>query len=181
MGGSRCQIRTPIIGAAQLKLLEKLCRAVGVSGGESEVRKIVLDEIRSSVDEVKVDALGNVLATQKGRGAKRLRVMLDAHIDEVGFMLVADDGDGLYRFKTIGGIDPRNLVGKQVVVGKEHTPAVIGAKPIHHTTSDERKKPLAEDALRIDLGPEIQDQSWRARHLRTELPARRSIAYVEIT
>jgi tetrahedral aminopeptidase len=146
--------KTPTIGAAQFKLLEKLCRAVGVSGGENEVRKIVLDEIKSSVDEVKVDALGNVLATKKGRGAKRLRVMLDAHMDEVGFMLVAEDGEGLYRFKTIGGIDPRNLVGKQVVVGKENKPAVIGAKPIHHTTPDERKKPLPEDALRIDLGLE---------------------------
>ena len=146
--------KAPVIGAAQFRLLEKLCRAVGVSGGEGEVRKIVLDEIKSSVDEVKVDALGNILATKKGRGAKRLRVMLDAHMDEVGFMLVAEDGEGLYRFKIIGGVDPRNLVGKQVVVGKEHTPGVIGAKPIHHTTSDERKKPLAEDALRIDLGPE---------------------------
>ncbi len=97
---------------------------------------------------------GNVLATKKGRGVKRLRVMLDAHMDEVGFMLVADDGEGLYHFKIIGGIDPRNLVGKQVVVGKEHTAGVIGAKPIHHTTPDERKKPLPEDALRIDLGPE---------------------------
>jgi len=146
--------KTPTISAPQFKLLEKLCRAVGVSGGEGEVRKIVLDEIKSSVDEVKVDALGNVLATKKGRGAKRLRVMLDAHMDEVGFMLVADDGEGLYRFKIIGGIDPRNLAGKQVVVGKEHFPGVIGAKPIHHTTPEERKKPLAEDALRIDLGPE---------------------------
>ena len=146
--------KTPAIGAAQFKLLEKLCRAVGVSGGESEVRKIVLEEIKSSVDEVKVDALGNVLATKKGRGAKHLRVMLDAHMDEVGFILVADDSEGLYRFKIIGGIDPRSLVGKQVVVGKGHTPGVIGAKPIHHTTPDERKKPLAEEALRIDLGPE---------------------------
>jgi len=146
--------KTPAVGAAQFKLLEKLCNAVGVSGGESEVRKIVLDEIKSSVDEVKVDALGNVLATQKGRGAKRLRVMLDAHMDEVGFMLVADDSEGLYRFKIIGGIDPRNLVGKQVVVGKENRPGVIGAKPIHHTTPDERKKVLAEDSLRVDLGPE---------------------------
>ena len=162
--------KTPTIGAAQFKLLEKLCRAVGVSGGESEVRKIVLDEIKSSVDEVKVDALGNVLAVKKGRGAKRLRVMLDAHMDEVGFMLVAEDGEGLYRFKTIGGIDPRNLVGKQVVVGKENKPGVIGAKPIHHTTSDERKKPLPEDALRIDLGLRIENQSWRARHVCTKLP-----------
>ena len=146
--------KTAKIGAAQFKLLEQLCRAVGVSGGEGEVRKIVLDEIKSFVDEIKVDALGNVLATKKRRGAKHLRVMLDAHMDEVGFMLVAEDGDGLYRFKTIGGIDPRNLVGKQVTVGKENKPGVIGAKPIHHTTPDERKKLLPEDALRIDLGPE---------------------------
>lgn len=146
--------KTPQVGAAQFNLLEKFCNAVGVSGGEGEVRKIVLGEIKSSIDEVKVDALGNVLAAQKGRGSKRLRVMLDAHMDEVGFMLVADDGEGLYRFKIIGGIDPRNLVGKQVVVGKEHKPGVIGAKPIHLTTSEERKKPLAEDVLRIDLGPE---------------------------
>ncbi|MGA7192747.1 MAG: hypothetical protein WBW94_03885 [Anaerolineales bacterium] len=146
--------KTPTIGAAQFKLLEKLCSAVGVSGGESEVRKIILEEIKSSVDEVNVDALGNVLATKKGRGTKRLSVMLDAHMDEVGFMLVVDDGEGLYRFKIIGGIDLRNLVGKQVVVGKEHKPGVIGAKPIHLTTSDERKKSIPDDALRIDLGPE---------------------------
>lgn len=146
--------KTPLIGVTQFKLLEKLCNAVGVSGGESEVRKIVLDEIKSSVDEVKEDALGNVLAEKKGRAAKRLRVMLDAHMDEVGFMLVADDGEGLYRFKTIGGIDTRNLVGKQVVIGREHKPGVIGAKPIHQTTPDERKKPVPEDVLRIDLGPE---------------------------
>ena len=86
---------------------------------------------RPHADEIKVDALGNVLVTRKGRGARRLRVMLDAHMDEVGFMLVDEDGEGLYEFRTIGGIDPRNLAGKQVVVGKAHTPGVIGAKPIH--------------------------------------------------
>src|SRR5581483_8032949 len=131
---------TPAIGAAQFKLLERLCRAVAVSGDESEVRKIVLDEVKPHVDEVKVDALGNVLAAKHGRGAKRLRVMLDAHMDEVGFMLVAEDGEGLYQFKTIGGIDERSLPGKQVVIGKDHTLGVIGAKPIHLTTRDERKK-----------------------------------------
>ncbi|HUI90448.1 MAG TPA: hypothetical protein VLX61_17150 [Anaerolineales bacterium] len=146
--------RTPALGAAQFRLLEKLCNAVGVSGAEAEVRRVVLDEIKSYVDELEVDALGNLLATKTGGGAKRLRVMLDAHMDEVGFILVAEDGEGLYRFKIVGGIDPRNLAGKQVVVGKERKPGVIGAKPIHHTTPDERKKPLAEDALRIDLGPE---------------------------
>lgn len=145
--------KTPAIGAAQFKLLEKLCRAVSVSGDESEVRKIVLDEVKPHADEVKVDALGNVLVIKRGRGAKRLRVMLDAHMDEVGFMLVAEDGDGLYQFKVVGGIDERSLPGKQVVVGKDRTPGVIGAKPIHLTTRDERRKSLSADSLRIDLGP----------------------------
>ena len=101
----------PTIGTSQIKLLEKLCNAVSVSGDESEVRKIVLEEVKSHADEVKVDALGNVLVTKKGKGAKRVRVMLDAHMDEVGFMLVAEDGEGTYEFKTIGGIDSRNLAG----------------------------------------------------------------------
>ena len=78
--------------------------------------------------------------------------MLDAHMDEVGFMIVADDGEGLYRFETVGGIDVRHLVGKQVLVGRERTPAVIGAKPIHLMDAEERTKKVPLDALRIDLG-----------------------------
>src|SRR5215475_7514278 len=128
----------PTFGNAQLKLLEKLCNVIAVSGDEGEVRKIVLEEIKSCVDEVKVDALGNVLATKRGRGTKRTRVMLDAHMDEVGFMLVADDGEGIYRFETVGGINERHLVGKQVYVGKENTPGVIGGKPIHLMDTGER-------------------------------------------
>ncbi|MCL4531072.1 MAG: M42 family peptidase [Chloroflexi bacterium] len=142
----------PTIAHSQLKLLEKLCNAISVSGDESEVRKIVLEKVKRYADEVKVDALGSVLVTKKGKGAQRVRVMLDAHMDEVGFMLVAEDGEGIYEFKTIGGIDPRNLAGKQVVVGKDHTPGVIGAKPIHLTTSSERKKSISADLLRIDIG-----------------------------
>lgn len=75
----------PPFGNPQIKLLEKLCNAIAVSGDEGEVRKIVLEEVEPYADEVKVDALGNVLATRRGSGKKRVRVMLDAHIDEVGF------------------------------------------------------------------------------------------------
>src|SRR3970282_398305 len=99
----------PPFGNPQLKLLEKLCNAIGVSGDESEVRKIVLEEIESYADEVRVDALGSVLAIKRGRGAKRARVMVDAHMDEVGFFIVADDGEGIYRFETVGGMDARHL------------------------------------------------------------------------
>ena len=144
----------PSFGNPQLKLLEKLCNAIAISGDEGEVRKIVMDEIKPYADEVKVDALGNVLATRLGRtrSGKRMRVMLDAHMDEVGFMLVADDGEGIYHFETVGGIDERHLLGKQVLVGKDRAPGVIGGKPIHLMDSGERTRKVPVDGLRIDLG-----------------------------
>jgi endoglucanase len=144
----------PTFGSAQLKLLEKLCNVIAVSGDEAEVRKLVLQEVKPHADELKVDMMGNVLATKFGAGKNkhRLRVMLDAHMDEVGFMIVADDGEGLYRFETVGGIDVRHLVGKQVLVGKDYTPAVIGGKPIHLMNGEERTRKVPLDALRIDTG-----------------------------
>ena len=142
----------PAFGNQQLKLLERLCNVIAVSGDEGEVRKIVLEEIKPYADEVKVDALGNVLATKRGSGKKRTRVMLDAHMDEVGFMIVADDGEGIYRFENVGGIDVRHLVGKQVLVGKNRTRGVIGGKPIHLMSPDEKTKKVPLDSLRIDLG-----------------------------
>jgi endoglucanase len=142
------------IGQPQIKLLEKLCNAMSVSGDEGEVRRMVLEEIKPYADEVKVDALGSVLAHKKGAGKNPLRVLLDAHMDEVGFMIVNDDGDGFYQFEAVGGIDPRHLVGKQVIVGRDHIPGVIGAKPIHLTTSEQRQRTIEMDAMRIDLGSE---------------------------
>ena len=135
-----------------LKLLERLCNVVAVSGDEGEVRKIVLEEIKDHADDVRVDALGNVLATRQGRGTKRMRVMLDAHMDEVGLMIVADDGEGIYRFEIVGAIDTRHLIGKQFLVGKDRIPAVIGGKPIHLMDSGERTRRVSADALRLDLG-----------------------------
>jgi endoglucanase len=147
----------PEIGAGQIALLEKLSNAVAVSGDESEVRKIVLEEVRPFADEVKIDAMGSVLATvharQQDAGSPALKVMVDVHMDEVGFMLVEAGDEGLFRFETVGGIDARQLVGKPVWVGKDHVPGVIGAKPIHHTTPEERKNAIPLEALRIDLGP----------------------------
>ncbi|MFN8388218.1 MAG: hypothetical protein U0X92_17630 [Anaerolineales bacterium] len=88
------------------------------------MRKIVMEEIKDHADDVRVDALGSVLATKLGKGKRRVKVMLDAHMDEVSFMIVADDGEGIYRFETVGGMDARHLVGKQVYVGKERSPTV---------------------------------------------------------
>ena len=150
--------KVPEIGPSQIELLEKLCNATAVSGDEHEVRQIVLEAIKLVADDVKVDNLGNVLATRYGRGENRVRVMLAAHMDEIGFMIVKKHEDGLFEFDRIGGIDERQLPGKPVLVGREHLVGVIGAKPIHMTTADERKKKIDVSSMRIDLGPEIGEK-----------------------
>ncbi len=137
-----------------LDLLERLSNACAVSGDESEVRKIVLEAVQPLADEVRVDALGNILAIKHAQSQPSLRVMLAAHMDEVGLMIVDEEEGGLYKFEIVGGIDPRQLPGKPVWVGKDHLPGVIGARPIHLTTPDERKSAIATESLRIDLGPE---------------------------
>ena len=143
----------PTLGETELALLTKLCNAVSVSGDEQEVRAIVTEELRDFADVTKVDAMGNVLVRREGKGLDRVRVMIAAHMDEVGFMIVNDEGDGVFEFRVIGGVDPRQLVGKPVTIGRDHIPGVIGAKAIHLTTPEERKQVLKVDQLRIDVGP----------------------------
>ena len=142
----------PTLGESELALLTKLCNAVSVSGDEQEVRAIVTEELRDFADVTKVDAMGNVLVRREGKGLDRVRVMIAAHMDEVGFMIVNDEGDGVFEFRVIGGVDPRQLVGKPVTIGRDHIPGVIGAKAIHLTTPEERKQVLKVDQLRIDVG-----------------------------
>ena len=146
------------ISTSQIELLERLCAALAVSGDEGEVRQIVLEHLKPVADVIKVDALGNVLVTKHAvlpsDAPQPLRVMLAAHMDEVGFMLTAEDGDGIYRFEIVGGIDVRHLPGKALQVGRNHVPAVIGAKPIHLTDADERKRAMSLETLRIEVGPE---------------------------
>ena len=154
----------PEFGPEQVVLLESLCNASGVSGDEGEVRKIVLEQMRPFAHMLKVDALGNVLVTRQGTGENRLRVMVSAHMDEVGFMLVEDNDNGLFTFAKVGGIDVRHLSGKSILVGCDHVPGVIGAKPIHLTTREERRHPIPIDAMRIDLGPEGSSKAKIGQH-----------------
>jgi len=148
----------PEVKSDQLDLLEKLCNATAVSGDEYEVRRIVLEVVKPIADEIKVDALGNVLATKLGSGKNRVRVMLAAHMDEVGLMIVKKHDDDLFEFACVGGIDERQLPGKAVLVGRDHLPGVIGAKPIHQTTAEERKNKIDIDSMRIDMGPDVGDK-----------------------
>jgi len=143
----------PKISTAQVELLERLSNAVAVSGDEREVREIVIESVKPHADDIRVDAMGNVLVTCKAKVEKPVRVMLDAHMDEVGFMIVEDEGEGIYAFEVMGGVDQRQLPGKVVLIGKDHLPGVIGVKPIHLTDSGELHTAIPVKNLRIDIGP----------------------------
>lgn len=145
--------------SAEVRLLKQLADAVAVSGDEGAVRKLVLEAIRPHVDSVRVDALGNVLAVKKGTG--RDRVLVAAHMDEVGFMVSGHDSDGSLRLEVVGGVDERVLLGKPVQIGAGRVPGVIAALPVHLLPADRRLTPVKVSALRIDLGVDSAEAARR--------------------
>lgn len=138
--------------ASYLRLLKNLSEAVGVSGAEGEVREIVRNHVEPFADEIRTDAMGNLLVIRKGSGRRRLRVMLAAHLDEVGFMIVSVDSEGGLKFDRVGGLDARQLLGKAVWIGKDRLPGVIGSKPVHLATRDELKQTVKVESMAIDIG-----------------------------
>ncbi|MEO0560743.1 MAG: M42 family metallopeptidase [Chloroflexota bacterium] len=131
-------------------LLQQLSEAAGISGQEDAVRDILLEAITPHVTDIRVDAMGNLLAVQRGTdGENRPRVMLAAHMDEVGFMVTGYDSDGMLQFDSVGGIDDRILAGKRVRVGADGLPGVILWTPIHKNRDQNVVK---MSSLRIDIG-----------------------------
>lgn len=134
-------------------VLKELLALRGVSGDEGAVRAYVLEHVRALADEVQVDRMGNVVAVKRARaGGNGRRVMMLAHMDEVGLMVAGAGEDGLLRYHTVGSIDPRVLVSKRVLIGEKRVPGVIGAKAIHLQTDEELGRVLGHDRLRIDIG-----------------------------
>ncbi|NLF10520.1 MAG: M42 family metallopeptidase [Anaerolineaceae bacterium] len=141
-------------------LLEQLSNAFGPSGNEDEVRRILARALRDRVDELKTDALGNLIAFKRGSGAEpRLRVMVDAHTDEVGLMITRIEKNGLLGFRIVGGIDDRLLMAKGVVIGEKRLPGVILAPPVHLTKKDQRKQVIKVEQLAIDVGATSDDEA----------------------
>ena len=139
-------------------LLKELSEASGVSGGEGEVREIIRKAVEPLVDEVSTDVMGNLI-TFKGGTRAGPKIMLSAHMDEVGLIVAGFEKNGLLRFYRVGGIDERVLVSKVVRVGPQKVPGVIGAKPIHLQKPEERKKSLKMDELYIDIGVKSKEDA----------------------
>jgi putative aminopeptidase FrvX len=153
---ARAVAGTPARGEG-VALLRRLSEACGVSGNETAVRAIVLDALRGKIKESKIDALGNLLVTCRTRGKVQKRVMVAAHMDEVGLVLMQAGSEGLWKFETVGGVNEQTLPGKPVWIGKDRTPGVIGTKPVHLTEKDECDHPVKKDAMTIDIGAKDKD------------------------
>lgn len=128
-------------------LLKELCNFCAPSGCEDEVRDFILKNI--TADEVTVDIMGNIIAHKKGSGKK---IMVAAHMDEVGFIVSGFTDEGFVKFKTVGGIMTTVLVSKRVILGKNKINGIISAKAVHLQKREEREKMLPMNELYIDIG-----------------------------
>ena len=138
------------------ELLKTICETPGAPGYEQSIRKLVINTVTPYADEVSIDAMGNVVALRKGTGDKK--VMVAAHMDEISFIATHVDDDGFIRFHTLGGFDPKTLTSQRVIIhGKKDIIGVMGSKPIHIMTSEERNKaPQIKDYF-IDTGRDKQE------------------------
>ena len=141
-------------------ILKELSEAFGVSGCEDEVRGIIIEAIKDDVDEVRVDSIGNLIALKRGTGESELKVMIAAHMDEVGLMIThIEEETGVLRFRPVGGIDARILLAKVVLIGKDRVPGVIGVKPVHLLKEEERRRVVKVDQMAIDIGVKSQEEA----------------------
>jgi putative aminopeptidase FrvX len=122
-----------------IETLEKLSNACGVAGREEEVRSLMKKFLKPYVDEIVEDKLGNVIGIKKG-GKNAPKVMLAAHMDEIGLLVKTISKEGFLQFAKMGGIDDRLLLAQKVMVYTEKGPlhGIIGSKPPHIQKEEER-------------------------------------------
>lgn len=134
-----------------LDLLTRLCETPGAPGREERIRDLVVRELTPYVDEISIDPLGSVVAVRRGGGGPRL--VLAAHMDELGFLVSHVDDRGFIRVVALGGFDPKTLVAQRVIVhGREDLLGVMGTKPVHILSDDERARLPALEDFSIDVG-----------------------------
>lgn len=142
-----------------IKLLERLCKCDGISGDEGKVRELIIEEIKPYADSISVDNLGNLIVQKQGKNRAKSRLMLSAHMDEVGLMVTDITSDGYLKFDEVGGIDRRVLLGKSVTVGKNRINGVIGVKPIHLCKGEENARIPELSEMYIDIGADSKEDA----------------------
>lgn len=143
-----------------VSLLNKIATTPGAPGFEKRIRDLVIKEIKGLVDEMEIDNMGNVYAIKRGKSNKR--VMIGAHMDEIGFIVTHIDDKGFIRFHTLGGFDPKTLTAQRVIIhGKKDIIGVMASKPIHVMSDEERNKVAKIKDYFIDTGlsaEEVKEQ-----------------------
>ena len=160
-----------------LKTLEKLCSLSGVSGSEEEVREYIKERAVKAGCKVRVDAMGNIIAEKPGKilrsaqddnitscqdgnnGSTLPKLMITAHMDEVGFMVMRILDSGYLRIEPVGGIDPRVTFDRKVYVGEKKIPGIAGLKSVHQTPVPDRSKIPAWGNMYIDIGVKNKEEA----------------------
>ena len=135
-----------------MQILEELCAKNGPSGNETCVREYIKDFVAPYADEVREDTMGNLIVFKKGKKKRKKKLLLSAHMDEVGLIITDITDDGYLKFDFVGGVDRRVVIGKRVFVGEKEIPGIIGFKAVHLTTKEERKHAPKLSELCIDIG-----------------------------
>ena len=144
-----------------LELLKQLCLLNGVSGDEGEVRAFLRAQAEPYADSIRTDALGNLIVFKRGAKATGNRLLLAAHMDEVGLIITHVTDEGFLKFGFVGGVDRRIAIGKPVVLGSDRVPGIISLKAIHLTDKAELKKVPKTDSLYIDIGAASREEAMK--------------------
>lgn len=135
-------------------LLKDLCEKKGVSGDEGEIRDYIKSQLEDCICHE--DAMGNLLVSKGGKGKK---ILLAAHMDEVGLIISGIEDNGFLKFKTIGGINTDVLLGKKVFIGKENIPGIVGVCAVHLQSKSQRKEAVKEEDMYIDIGALCREEA----------------------
>ncbi len=145
-----------------MKLLEQmkeLTQLRGISGCEDEVRDYLIGRIEGHCDRYEVDNMGNLIVHKKGRQTGSKKVLFSSHMDEVGFVITHTAKEGMLHFAPVGGVTPAVTAGRPVLIGKNAVPGVIGTRPVHLITDEERKEYAKLEDMRIDIGAKDKEEA----------------------
>lgn len=140
-----------------LDTLKTLCYLSGASGSEDEVRDYILERVMPYSSEIFTDNMGNLIISKKGRNPSARKLMICAHMDEVGLLITGIEDDGYLRFDFLGGIDRRVIIGKRIYIGRDRIPGIIGIKAYHLVDKEEEKSVPKREDMYIDIGAKSKE------------------------
>lgn len=141
-----------------IETLKELCALPGISGREDKVRDYIISKIEGKC-EYSIDPLGNLIVFKKGKHPAKNKVMIDAHTDEVGLIVTGIDDKGYIKFAKVGGIDTRVIIGRNVRIGENNIPGVLGIKPIHLVKKSEEADIPDSNSLYVDIGADTKEEA----------------------